>query len=518
MSYTPSPLLDWFHRVPRYDYNLRSVPSQLDGGVSATNPYILGVAMQGGGLVAFGILMFLVFGIALAVSRLCCRSSKAGRGVCCCCRPTCYSVLSLLTCICVAAAMYLFSTWRSGLTDVISALKAFSGVLSSAAAALSGPLTATLTALSTDTQALQAACLALNQTCTTDLQASIATVLSQVQSTQATVSSASSTLSSSASGFTRSLGLASDSSFRLDAIQAGLDQWVWVVLGVVIGWLLLHLVTLLPSKATACLFRLSTVCTLLLALAVPVLAGALYAVAMVGADVCVAPTASVTRLLNNTAPLAASSFAFYATCTSSSSSSADSSSGDALSQVAAASSGLLTARAQLLALNASVQQGITLGGAQLATLYAPIDAISADLDAANATVLSLSSTTLGCAPVSSIYYALLNALCGKAVTGVAETFFPIVLASVLFFLILCYAVSLCAHHAGDGGGGGEEEGASGPGGLLPPEDRRIRGSTWGGQGFRPTSPKGRAGQVSEWGGAQNPAYASPSRYQQRQAY
>jgi hypothetical protein len=204
---------------------------------------------------------------------------------------------------------------------------------------------------------------------------------------------------------------------------------VWAALGALAGWLLVHLVLLSPTKATACLFRLSTTCTLLLGAALPALAGVLYAIALVGADACVAPVATLTGLLNSTAagigsPLAASTLAYFATCASGAPAAPGSSSG-ASAQVAAASAALALATAQVSSLNATV-----LLDPALLPLTPALGSITGDIASANATIAALTGTTLACSPVSAMYTALLTALCGGAVNGIALTFLPVVVASV----------------------------------------------------------------------------------------
>jgi hypothetical protein len=497
--YTASALLQWFSRVPRFDAQLRASTSTLDVS-SLDTPYSQGIAMQAGGLVAMGALVLLGFAVALAVSRLCCRTAKAAGGCCCCCRPVSYCLLSLITFACMGGALYLFSTWRGGVTDGIAALKGFSGVLSSAAGTVSGPLAGSLASLSANALALSGACAAAGAPCSGQLPA-ISAVQAQAASTLADVTSLGASLASAAAGFQRSLGLSADAPFQLDAIKTAVELWVWVTLGAVAGWLLVHLATLSPTKITACMFRASTVCTLLLAAAIPVLAGGLYAVALVGSDVCVAPASTLVRLLNATgaaSPLAASTLAYYTTCSAGGSGGGGD---DASSQIGSASSALAQATWRVAALNATLGAGDAGVAAALAPLMA---AITGDIVGANASVALLSGATLACAPVSGVYNSLLNALCGTAVTGVAQTFIPTVVASIAAVFLLCYAVSLCANHPGDGPAG--EEGA---------EAKLIKGSGWGGEGFRASSPGG----VSDWGSGarRNPSYGATSRYE-RSAY
>lgn len=497
--YTPSALLQWFSRVPRFDAQLRASTSTLELS-PLNNPYLQGIAMQAGGLLAMGAIVLLGFGVALAVSRLCCRTAKSAGGCCCCCRPVSYCLLSLVAFGCVGGALYLFSTWRGGVTDAIAALKGFSGVLGSASGTVSGPLVGSLASLSANADSLASACAAAGGACSSQLPA-ISDVQAQASSTLASVTALGATLASAAAGFQRSLGLSADAPFQLDAIKSAVEQYVFIGLGVAAGWLLVHLAALSPTKATACAFRASTVCTLLLSAGLPVLAGVLYAVALVGSDVCVAPASTLVRLLNTTgasSPLAASTFAYYTTC-SAGGSGGGGGGGDASSQISSASSALAQATSSVASLNASLGAGDPGLAAALAPLLA---SITGDLVGANASVALLSGSTLACAPVSGIYNSLLNALCGTAVTGVAETFIPTVVASITVVFLLCYAVSLCANHPGDGPPVDEDA-----------EAKRIKGS-WGGDGFR-ASPGG----VNEWGSGarRNPSYGATSRYE-RTAY
>ena len=502
-SYSPSALLTWFHSVPRYDYQLKPAPSALDISNNFQNPYIYGIAMQAGGLFALGIIVFLLFGVALSVARMCCRTDKVGAGgCCCCCRQLSYCTLSLIAAGCVGGALYLFTAWRSGLGDTLTALTGFSSVLSSASGLVSGPLVDSLTLLSSDVGALATACAGAGPLCAAQLPA-VTTVQAQAASTLTDVTTLGTTLASAAQGFQRSLGLAADSSFSLSALKTEVEKYVLISLGVVVGWLVVHLVALSPTKPTACLFRASTVLTLLLGTAVPILAGGMYAVALLGSDVCVAPSASIVRLLNSTgasSPLAANTFAYYTTCAGGSGSGSGSG-GDASAQVASASSALALATARVQDLNASLAPP-----AGDATLWAAVSGIMGSITfriaAANATVQTLSTSTLACAPVAAIYTSLLNALCGTAVTGIAQSFIPIVVASIALVFLLCYAVTLCANHPGD----------------APPSDESaelIKGVAWGGGEFKPSP------SVGDWGSGarkKNPAYGTQTSRYERTAY
>ena len=499
--YSPSALLTWFHSVPRYDYQLKPAPAALDVSNNFQNPYIYGIAMQAGGLFALGAIVLLLFGVALSVARMCCRTDKAGAGgCCCCCRQLSYCTLSLIAAACVGGALYLFTAWRSGLGDTLTALTGFSSVLSSASGLVSGPLVDSLTLLSSDVGALATACAGAGPLCAAQLPA-VTTVQAQAASTLADVTTLGTTLASAATGFQRSLGLAADSSFSLGALKTEVEKYVLISLGVVVGWLVVHLVALSPTKPTACLFRFSTVLTLLLGTAVPVLAGGMYAVALLGSDVCVAPSDSIVRLLNSTggsSPLAASTFAYFSTCAAGGSGSG----GDASAQVASASSALALATARVQDLNASLAP--PLGDA---TLWAAVSGIMGSITfriaSANATVQTLSTTTLACAPVAAIYTSLLNALCGTAITGIAQSFIPIVVAAIALVFLLCYAVTLCANHPGDD----------------PPSDESaelIKGVAWGGE-FK-ASPS-----VGDWGSSgarkkHNPAYGTQTSRYERTAY
>jgi len=489
---------------------LKPAPNTFESLSSFTDPnspYLQGVLGQVGGLVLFGILLFLLFGIALVITRLCCRSDKPSTGWCCCCRRVSYCTLSLLASGCVGVALFLFSTWRTGLSDTIGSLRAFSGVLSSASATVNGLAAGPLTALVSDAGALRGTC--QTQNCdglAPGLQAAVNALSSQASSTKDSVDSLGSSLASSSAEFLRDLGLASDSKFNLDQIKNSVDLGGWVVLGVLAGWLLLHLSTLSPTKTSACMFRFSTVCTLLASSAVAVLAALFYGVALVGSDVCVAPSAGISRLLNSTSSsnaLAANTFAYYASCTDGG---APSTGFDAAAQVAAAGSALGNAAAQVALLNATVLAGVQPINATLANiLFNSLGAITFDLAACNASVVSLATTTLACGNVNSIYNALLNALCGKAIDGAAQTFVPVVVASALLFFLLCYALALCAHHPGDHSDYEEKEAL-------------IVGAAWGNDGSFVPSPSNKSkGAAQEWGAGskKNPSYGSVSRYERR---
>ena len=505
MSYTPDALLTFFHSVPRYDQNLRPAPNAFDASLSPTSPYLVGVYMQAGGFVALGAIVLLLFTVLLAGARLCCRSAKPATSCCCCCRRVSYCLISLVSCALVSGAMYIFSTWRSGITASVSSLRAFSGVLGAAAGAVSGPLAASMTALSADAGALVAACSANScDASVPGLLAGVTEVQTQAQSTLGTVTDLGATLTSAAASTLRSLGLAADSSFSLDNIAGAVDKWAWVTLGVLAGWLLIHLTTLSPTRGSACLFRASTAVTLLVGVALPALAGGLYAVTLVGSDVCVAPADSITRLLNATAgvdPLAANTFAYYASCASAGGGGVGG--GDASSRVAGASAALGSATGRVAELNATL---LAAQGAfpALATALLPIlGSITGDIAASNATIAALAGSTLACAPVSGIYFALLGALCGQAVRGVALSFIPLAAASIAMLLLLSYAVALCANHPGD----------SAPGGDASAEEELLMSPAWG------ASAGGGRGAVGEWGASgasgKNLGYGATSRYERR---
>jgi hypothetical protein len=174
--------------------------------------------------------------------------------------------------------------------------------------------------------------------------------------------------------------------------------------------------------------------------------------------------------------------------------------------VAAAGSALGNAAAQVALLNATVLAGVQPINATLANiLFNSLGAITFDLAACNASVVSLATTTLACGNVNSIYNALLNALCGKAIDGAAQTFVPVVVASALLFFLLCYALALCAHHPGDHSDYEEKEAL-------------IVGAAWGNDGSFVPSPYNKSkGAAQEWGAGskKNPSYGSVSRYERR---
>ncbi len=388
----------------------------------------------------------------------------------------------------VIGALALVGGWRTGVDDALSSAQGLSTLLSGAAATVNGPLVAAEAQLVATANALAtAAASTLEAVEAAAFRDSVASALATTTALGASVSDANSFLA-------RELNLAGNWSGRVPRVNVGevrngLSTGVWVLLGVGVGWLLIMMTTLTPSRASAVCFRLTSPLALALGVALPVLAGALYGVALLGADFCAAPSTSISALLNytNAPTFAADTIVFYATCVAG----AGAPGSTPLAGATAAIAALANARDAVAALNASVASDPSPGAPALLPILG--DA-TYSIGLANASALALQGA-VECAPVQRLWLGILTPMCNTALVGAARTTFLVLASAAAMTVLLCFGASLCQFHAGDAAG-------SAPG----PRDDGLEGVRFGYQGRR-------ASEAVEWGATAHVAKYSTTPYE-----
>jgi hypothetical protein len=518
-------LFSFFHGISRFDSSFQKAPNTptLLGGLS--NSYVQGVITQGGGVEALAVLYALGFSLALIIARVCCRSQKMSTIIACGrvsfagWRRACiysndtgfelllfltpfppsffppqfsYVTYAILAFLLISGAMYVTSLFIPGLGDAILSLRLFSSTLSTVASEVSGPLASSLATISGNATGINAICIATPPGCSL-FQSDVDTFISTAASSLATAQTLGSDLATASLNFQTQLGLSPAAKFDLQATYNTLKVYSWAVLGLLAGWLLLHLLTLIPTKLGALAFRGCTLGTLLIGTLAITLTAALYAVAIVGSDVCISPGPTIVRIVNETGAVNAigvSTLSYYTTCSSTGSAGGGT---DVPSQLQAASNSLGLATFQVNRLVSTLQDPPL---ANLSVALTPtLNNILAAIGASNATLASATPPLL-CAPLASVWNSLVSSLCSTATKGVGVTFFILLSASCLVIIMSMNAVVMCCRHQGDEGSAFDDT----DGGLESVED-------WGGA----TSTKSPLlkGKGSAWGEDTNvrkPAY------------
>lgn len=472
MAFVPDPLLGYFHAVPRLLPRGGST-SNFIGRVALDSDYFGAIFLQLGALAAWGVLAFLVFSIAYIGAVTCCRRSSPPTSCCCLCRRTCFGLLSIGMLGPLIAALALFASWRTGVDDAISAAQRLSNVISGAASTVNFGLVPAETQL----QAI-AASLAQNAASAPDpLPTLTAAFSTSVSAALATTTALGASLSDADSFFTRELNLAGNWSGKVprvnvDEVKNGLSTGVWALLGVSLGWLLVMMTTLTPTRTSAACFRCTSPIAIALGGALPALAGVLYAIALVGSDFCAASAASAGALLNytNAPAFAANTLVFYATCVPG----APGAPGGTPPEGATAAIAALTD-----ALNVVAALNTSAALVNVTSLQGLLGDATYSIGVANASAAALLGA-VQCAPVQALWLGILTPACNTALVGVARTALLAIPSAIAITLLLCFGASICRFHAGDGGG--SDAGAEGG----------LEGARFGYKGRR-------ASEAVEWG-------------------
>ena len=463
-------LIAALHAVPRYDSALArapsdfSLPEEQTAKAYAASPYLQGVLLQAGGVWALAALFAAVFGLVFAAA-CCCRRRLAkprggagdgpsayARGVACCCSGrNCYFVAATAFACGLAAALAYTTTFFAGVGDLLAGLGALRATLGAVGATVGGALLGNLTAV--DALALQAQALAAGTPLAPDadaLAASSAAAVAFATAVAAQLNATSSLLAqdlgiavgAGAAGVPAAAQALVPGRIDLGAARYGLTDGSLALLSCALAWLALQACLLRATPCAAGCFRAAAFPTLLLAVLITVLAGIAYLPALVGSDVCFAPAAAVTAVLNATAGVlgddAAATFGYYATCAGAQPPLAPS---GALAQALGAQVQLAAAQAQLAALAD--------GGAGANASFAPILAgLNASLALSDAALAGLVSQ-VQCAPIASEWELALRGLCLGAVFGVDALAVSLGAGAALLFVMLCATAHMLLHHPGD---------------------------------------------------------------------
>jgi hypothetical protein len=429
----------------------------------------------------------------------CCCAGKDGgsssRRACSCSGKVFYLLACVLLCTAVSAAMWYVADFDAGTKELVQGVQGFTSLLTATAATVSGPLSLSASALNaTAVSLVEAAAAAGLPAVQADAQsfadaASAALVASQtlgifLSDTAGKINADfpldAAAVAAAAGGTTHQI--------RLDLAQAGLSTGAWALLGGCMGWVLLNAVLLLSNKCAARLFKACSCLTLIVGTLLLALAGILYVPVLMGSDVCVGPSAAVSRVLNETsgptAATAADTWAYYSAC------GADASLAPtgAFAQAASSTAQMASAAAFLDAVNATANSD--------PVLYAPILPLLSDassqLAATNASLVAVVGA-VGCAPVSALYGEVVDGLCTGAVLAIIRMFLALVAAAGAFLFVLVASACLIFHHPGDvpkaganryddmyrsvaAGGSGKDYGSGG----LPQSGRAARVDKAGG--------------------------------------
>ena len=462
-----------------------------------------GVLFQAGGVVAFTILIFLIFGITFIAG--CCCGTKARRKGCTICGKVGYIFSVLLLCGGLGASMWYTENFHSGLLTLLRGLQNFYNLFTSSSTLVSGSLIPSLSDFSSSATTLQSFGTGSPYQAQTDALgiASVA-ALSFVTNIGTLLNSTTNAMTNDFS-FSDSINSGSSSKVDLQTASDALPRSTYILMGVIIGWLVIQMILLIGNKCISRIFKSCSILTLGSAVLIGLLAALFYIPSLMGSDICINPNSAISNIFNTTSDGdsststfdVANTWLYYAEC----SSITNLAPSGVYSQLLNSSDQLTTAYTLIQNINTSVYGNPT---------YDPwipyIMNISTSILMANSTLTTLIND-VSCAPVSTIYSDIVDGLCNGAIVGMITAFLATICTLGVFLLILSFTACLIFHHPGDYLGDGDSNSSTYEK-LYQELNGNKSNKNYGSYEASPTPATGRAARVGANMGGSAASYAN----------
>jgi hypothetical protein len=461
--YVPDPLILQFHDIPRF---------ALGGGPTPTNQfslsmdYIQGALYPAGGIIALAILSLLLYSLAYTCGCCACTCMPCRRkrdpaiyeqGCKKRCGPTtAFKVFAALNIALILSCIAYIPRFGNGVQTLADAIGMMADVMSSAGKIMSSP-TQFLSSQGNMIKSIKDSTFdagnnadLANTQCTSvspNCNGAVTKILDAVKSGATTASSGA---GSAGDALTDLADLLREvlNSVDIDTIKSSLSMAGFAVLGILCLNLAVFTASTCKHRLACCLYRILAPINILLITILIILTGVYYAIGIIGADLCAAPTDTILFLAGETGMaggLPGESLSYYLTCGASP---ATPPAGaykllvDTVGTVGGAVSQLESLRDQITA-NPNSPAFVALNG----TNYVPL-MVQGMSDAKDA-VQTIADTTLACSAIDPIFSKLFHGLCNDGFATVIGIFRILMAASILLIIQLGIGVDICCFHPGD---------------------------------------------------------------------
>lgn len=453
-GYTPDKLITMFHSIPRFA--LVGTSGTVSNEFDPFNfTYLQGALFPAGGIFALAALLLIIFAFVY-LGGLCCKRCRRKRVR----KPT----ITLAQKVCGRRGAFLFFTllnigllfgilgnttrMKTGLQDMGDALDGFINLLtvngdlmaaSNGASLMSGMLGAKAAALD-----LKAATITANPPQAAATEASAQTIADGANTAATAAGDIGDLMLSAADQLTKVKG-----KVDIAAIGEQLGSGSYAVPAIFAVILIGIALTLTASKCCSFVYKLVAPLDILFTFLITILAGAFYAIGLIGSDMCAAPATGFERMLNATGassdPMIGGTMSYYTGC--------------------GANPGMAPAGAYAMMITnlGQVQSAIDAAATANATVNGPNSPyasnyvysrpyfadIIGNLTVANTSLTTMVTSGAACGAFDPVWSSLLKALCNGGIATVIVIFQVLIAASVLLVINVAIGADICFYHPGD---------------------------------------------------------------------
>lgn len=467
--YVPKPVIDSWHNQARFGGGSNSfVAAAFTSGDPINNSYVKGIAFPAATLIAFGVLILLVYTLTYLIA--CCRCCKGDRcrrdrsiyqhGCKRCCTPWLTMLIFALAAGGVVLAGLAYSPgFPQGVSSLQSALNQLTGQLSTSATLLTStsPISPPYQGVNATGQAFtlpysMATALSYAQANAAVLQAQAQAapgtpqaVLDMLKATSTGLASASTAINSASQPLTDASNTL-QSTFNglpLNTIRQAVALASYIVLAVVAGFVIIQaLFAQCSNRCASCTFKVLVFPVIFLSALVAVLAGIFYTVGLAGSDVCYSPNSVLALYVGQGTSMADNTLQYYLNC------GVDPFrpvAGTALQQVLDGVAQVVSAQQQVLALSSQASSipnsGVWNNGTYMATL---VD----NMNLASNAIQAVYQDQVSCMPVDAVFSQLWDGICNGSIVSGIMTSQLLVAAAAILAVMLGIGVDVCLFHPG----------------------------------------------------------------------
>lgn len=407
---------------------------------------------QAGGMLAAAVLIFLIYGIVFLAGCCCPARQVATTKRCICCFPRLgYVISSLMLIAALGPGLAYIMHFDTGFESLANGLTSMKNLLVTSSATVSGPLLTSAVVLNVTAADMAAA--AAGTSAQADANSLAAAASSAVSTAVSLAAMLNGTVASIIEGFDiensassvidGAVSKGNDGAFKVEigSIRYGFTYATVSLLATVLGWMVITFILLMPNKCSERLFKGFSVITLGGGTLIVLCAALLYVPAIMGSDICMAPTTSINNILNQTGAdgTAVDTWNYYTQCGGNPALAPIGAYGQAVNSVAEIQSAMVS----LSAVNATINADPNNPNYQPLKPYLTV--LSSQLQDVNATMNTLVSG-ISCAPVSSIWYTMEDGLCNGAIVAVIMVFLCLAAASFIILFLLSFTACLITRH------------------------------------------------------------------------